>query len=344
MEKVAGNVMSAGTDQRESAGKQTKKPVFPELPKFPELPAPSTNAPWPEEEEKRLEDAIASCRKEPVYAYFVFRDVLGRKDWKGAGLSSQQREWLQNATKALRCPVESLFDRDYKMAVASEDARAALIAMEVLEKVRGEGKEKEPVETIIRVAEHYKEAVEILKRVVDGRGTSPSVWEISQLSESRMKTYSELFALQTLTITAAQGRELVRVTARVQNVSSQSDPVYVPCCLPEPVRYLFSVDRDEWGKMSGPRRFASQVFLFLKTPAGNIPCQFVCKDCETLRGGGVTRLLIELKGNSGAPFAGSFVEQGKVFDLDVLFSVPEGAKDLELVFLGSPPVRLRGAH
>jgi len=190
-----------------------------------------------------------------------------------------------------------------------------------------------------------------LRRAIQGQDRSPPVWKITDTSATNVTTYSESVPLSTLTVTPKAGSNLVRVKARIENVSPQSDPLYVAYTLPYPLSYMFLVDNKDWNKTTRPRRLASQVFLFLKTADGNIPCQLVCKECETLRGGGgsATRLLVELlvlhsKTPKPATFAGSFVEQGTAFDLDVLFSVPKGTKDLELVFLGSPAVRLRGGQ
>jgi len=350
-ERPTGTAANAGTARRESPAAQTEKPSLPEGGNLPELPPPPAGRPWPEEERRPLQSAVATYREDPVSAYFVFRKVLGRKEWKKGSLSAPQREWLENATKALRHPVESLLDCDYRKAIASADARAAVIAMQVLENVRSEGKKTEPVEQIIRVGTQYREAVELLRRAIQGQDRSPPVWKITDTSATNVTTYSESVPLSTLTVTPKAGSNLVRVKARIENVSPQSDPLYVAYTLPYPLSYMFLVDNKDWNKTTRPRRLASQVFLFLKTADGNIPCQLVCKECETLRGGGgsATRLLVELlvlhsKTPKPATFAGSFVEQGTAFDLDVLFSVPKGTKDLELVFLGSPAVRLRGGQ
>ncbi|MCY2986726.1 MAG: hypothetical protein NTY19_02545 [Planctomycetota bacterium] len=310
--------------------------------KTPELPSPPSRESWPKKRSKTLESAIANYREDPVCAYLSFVGSLATPDSKEGTLSTEQRSWLKHATEILRPHVERLLERDYKRAIAADDARAAGIALEVRESVRGDGKEQDVAEMLVTLGKRYPEILKLLNETLQGRTRCPPVWKISGATATRLTSYSESAAvLNEIRITPKPGHEIVRVKAKVENISSTSDAVYAPKCLPGALSMLFDMDKGEWSKITGPRRLASQKFLSLKTNSGTLPCQFVCKGCGTLRGGTMSAFMIDLLGPGKGkviPYPGSYVGRGQEFEIDVLFTVPKGDRDLRLYFLGSTPV------
>ena len=51
--------------------------------------------------------------------------------------------------------------------------------------------------------------------------------------------------------------------------------------------------------------------------------------------------LIRIGDTKVTEYPGSYIEKGKKFDAEILFSVPKGAQNLQLIILGSPPVEIK---
>ncbi len=315
----------------------------PDVGPVPALSAVPTDVPWPDEEKTDLEKAVANCRHNPVWAQFAFKDALCRKEWKNGGLTPEQRAWLEQAIERLREYVQNLLERDYKKAIAAGDVRAALIASEIAGELEG-GEGDNSVELLQRVAER-PELLDLVHRAMAGKLTSPPVWRISAARAVQIESYSETRFLSTTTVAPkGEGEQLIRVTATIENISDESDPIYAPCAMPSLLRRWFHLDHDVGNSPHGPRRHAAARYLWLLTSQGPRPCVFVCEDAKTLKGGSVSASLADLIGSmasaGSATCAGSYVEKGAPFTIDVLFIVPKDATDLKLLSLGSPPVPL----
>jgi hypothetical protein len=310
---------------------QVEAPTVPALPAIPGQPA------WPEKAAEKLKAAIEVYRDDPVSAFLTFVALRDDETETEKITAAEHRDWLESAIAALRPPVQKLIQQDYQSAIESDDLRAALIAVEIAAKVR----QDKPEDLITDVARRLPSLAPLLESALQGKSKTAPIWKITDAKATRMPDYSESYGLSGLDIDAKDGHELVRVTATVENISATSDPVYVGSILPAALKLAFDMDAEERQQLMGPTRLASSRFLFLKTAEGNFPCQFVCKDADTLIGGGsfgAMLILLRITNTKVTSYPGSCVEQGKPFLLDVLFSVPQGVKNVELVFLGSPPV------
>ncbi len=307
----------------------------------PSLPPPPAQSLWPDATRDTLKKALDEARQNPVSAYLRFAGLLKAEDTKNRITVEDQRTWLVNATAALRPSVQALVQRDYTAALQAQDLRGALIAVDIASKI----KQQDSVGAIADLVRRFPKLSAIWEASQQGTCRCPPVWKVTELKVTRMSSYSESYGLSSLSVTPKDGHELVKVTAKIENVSPNSDPPYVASTLPGHLRIAFDMDEDEWIKINGPKRLASSRYLSLKTSAGNFPCQFVCKDSddELIGGTGFTTALVFLRmGNAKvAEYPGAYVEKGEAFNLAVLFSVPKGASGLELIVLGSPPVAIQ---
>ncbi len=329
----------------------------PALPRFPQELA------WDRVTKGQLEWVNGNYPVDQVSAYMKFSQLLNSENMT----DPKQRAWLEGARDLLRSHVETVLEHDYHVALASADLRGAVVADQVLSKIRGE----KPEERLLAILQGLPELMTAVKHAFDG--DSARVWEITEVQAKRMNQYTESFQTgyfprsdRTITIKPVrESLELVHVTAKVRNVSSSSDPPYVHWGLPDPIVSLLHRDYFQDGmdpcppKASYPQRLATPQFLFLGTDAGWCRCLHVCMGkflkgydpSNTLLGGNgffLFEVLGDLKAKHGtrtdewtsvATYCpGRFAKQGAEFSMSVLFSVPKGAKGLRLFFLGSPPV------
>ncbi|MCX7000453.1 MAG: hypothetical protein NT106_09195 [Candidatus Sumerlaeota bacterium] len=133
--------------------------------------------------------------------------------------------------------------------------------------------------------------------------------------------------------------QLLKVTAQVENINPQSDPKYILSAFSDFKGAIFKIQLNNKQVTSfQPSRLANDEFIFLLVPNGDmIECGHVCKDSPELREGDI--LIGSKDGTKGfIMFCGSYIKYGGKFDLDIIFSVPQGIEDVRLLILGSEPV------
>jgi hypothetical protein len=256
--------------------------------------------------------------------------VKAAKHWALEMISGQepvnpaQREWLKKAVEAARPAALAVLDQDFKSAVAARDLRGAVIAAAVAEKVQKDG------------LAGARAAVATLKKdILAGTPAAQSVWKVTQAKGRRLEHGYQGMAVS---LSALEGHNILRVWARVENASAQSDPGYVSWALNNLKRGLTEVlSKRSGAEPAGakPRRLLADDFVLLALPEGRLlPCAMVGEECA-------------LRGVIGpGPFSpetaipGAHLEQGAGMDLDILFVVPAATTKLRLLVLGAAPVSI----
>ncbi len=305
------------------------QPELPALGPPPTLPATPGNLEWAEETKKKLDTVMANYAGDQVSAYLTLNEILNRKLEDKDRPTDTQRAWLEKAVVAVQPRAIDVLRRDFAAAVASRDLRGALIALSVAEKVRKDG------------LPEAKAALPRLKSdLFSGKPIDRPIWKIHEPKATWLKeAYTEGDFTQQFTLTPDAGFHLLRVTTRVENISSDSDPSYTLWSLSDFKKVIHGVGFAEVGEdLSKPHRMTLDEHFFLLTPGGDlISCIHVCKDCTKLRG-----LSYTVSGKDGKAsfmiFTGGEVIQGSDFLVDVIFSVPEGIEGLRLLILGGLPV------
>ncbi len=83
-------------------------------------------------------------------------------------------------------------------------------------------------------------------------------------------------------------------------------------------------------------RLAMDEFIYLVTAGGDwIACGHVCEGSTTLRG-----MTLTIQG-VGMIALGGYVSQNKSFEMDILFTVPQGINEAKLLLLGANPLSLK---
>lgn len=295
--------------------------------------------PWSEQAKKSVENAIAGASDDTVSAYLQLAHLLNEQDTAAKIEDAQQRAWLNAALRVLRPKVQLRINTDYRTALEAQDLRAALIAVELASKIK-----QEPAPAVLtQMSRQFSALSRLMATCLDERAGAPPIWDISDVAMERRSSFSESYGLSRLELTPDDGHELIHVTATAKHISPQSDPPYVGWVLPNHLKAAFDMDSDERLKLAPPTRLASGRFLFLRTANGTFPCRFVGNDARTLIGGGgfrATLTLLRITNTKVTEYPGSLVEKEQPFPIDAVFSVPKGSQELQLIFLGSPPISL----
>lgn len=295
---------------------------------------------WPKSDASTIEQLMAKTNSDPVSVCLSLQAMLGREKNKPTGA---QREWLMQTLATLRPACDQMLTGDFDAAVAQLDLRDALISQIVgsqIDSAWGESRKAQ--------------LVAVKSRVLAGEPPAKPVWRLSEVrGEFLPGEYTEneetvgAFAAQPSSrwrVSAKQGFRLARVSARVQNVSPESDPPYT--------RQAASKLKGEMSRSFGdmfvggaitaskPARMALDDFAWLVLPGGDIAlCSYVCAPAKELRGA-----VISFPNNRPDPFKlfmGQPIAQGDDFLLDCLFVVPDGVNQLRLLVLGAVPEPVR---
>jgi hypothetical protein len=307
------------------ASEEEAKKVAVAPPPLPEFPAGVT---WPVETKKKIDRAAAIRASDPVSACLTLEEITRQqKD----GPNPQQRDWLQKAIAVDEPRALEVLKRDLTQAAGKLDLHGAVLASTVSDKIRKNSLADGPAMLARLKADLFA-----------GKPIADPVWKIQQAGGRRlMGAFTEGPFNNQVTLTPKPGFRLVHVSARVQNVSAASDPVYALWAFGDFKRIfngaggLGEINK----KPAGPRRFACDELLYLLAASGElIPCGHVCETRRRLRG-----ITITLNGAGGRVFfSGEHIEQGGEFQAEVIFSVPQDLQDARLLVLGAAPVSITG--
>jgi hypothetical protein len=266
--------------------------------------------------------AIANYKHDQVSAYLTFREALDRKK---NGPSKQQAEWLTDAAAVCRSRALAVVRKDFLQAIDIGDIRAALVTSLIAKKIHPSG------------LGDKKSLLPILKnRLFSPEPPAQSVWKLENVNASEIEgAYSEFYSdNQTILITPKKGSRYVQVTAKVTNVSKQSDLPYI--------RWAFDMGLlittiPAYEAATKKPRLAMREFIFLVTAGGDwFVCDYVCVYSSVLNQASLS--LFGKDGKlSGVTTIGGYVFANNSFKMDVLFLVPKGINDAKLLVLGANP-------
>lgn len=295
---------------------------------------------WPEGSKKKIETVLAKYPEDQVSTYLTLRETLDDKDSK---LNAEQKQWLEESVVLISSRAKAVLRRDLDTALSRQEFRAAFIAWSTMA--------ENGFETDI-IASGIPTVAELLKRAPQkGKGALP-VWDIQNTTGEFLPSYTEnVFMKTSVTIKPDAGRQLLRVKARVTNISPSSDPAYVTWSLGTLKRAFFNMQEspDSAGKtVKRSSRLAGDRFIFAVSREGeSFPCRYVSANnvvlgsnwVRMIAGGNSNPSRAEFLLKNGQP--GSMVGQGTSFDIDVMFAVPQGTADFRLLIVGSQPVAIK---
>lgn len=288
-------------------------------PPLPPLPA---NPGWETRDAEAVQEACAAYPTDPVSAVLALDQVLQRlKDPKSRS-TPHERDWLQKAIVLARPRALALLKADYRDAVADLDLRGALLVSLVAERVQKDS-----------FADEKASLVTLKTQIVAAKKAPHPIWKVTDVKMiAHTEPYAEGEGLNQITLTPRKGFKLLTVTARVENISTVSDPPYWSWGGSRLRRVAATLDKDI-KKRDGPGRFASDDSVYLLLPGGEmVACGHVCQSCTTLLG------VMNIRGEGGVHGSGTWVKKGDTFKLEVIFSVPNEIEEFRFFLLGSSPI------
>jgi len=294
-------------------------------------------------------------------------------------LTRAHMTWLAESAAKLRPAAAQVLVKDFRAAQAGSDARGALLAFLALRKldamsseIRDTAVNGQVPSTLTQLknivqSKEFPDVCALLAKTMKTGTSPPDVWTVKpvRVTRSRGEFEAHCFGAR-VTLKPNHGCEIVRIEARAANISPASDPPYAVWSLtdasngltaPDPKKadwwlYLGDEKKEEQEKAMAenrPVRLLTYNMIYLMGDDGAAyPCQHVAEGCSVLEGeySLAWKAIIMLQKDRPeirnlSPFwMGSFVRQGTVVDIDVIFQTPIDQQNLRLVVLGSDPVPL----
>ena len=316
----------AGANAKPLDGEKAKPPQgisIAELPPPLALPEMPKDIGWSKYNKDQLDKVISGYDKDQVSAFLEFKDTTSRTNENAP--NAVQHAWLKKALEITRPQTVAVLERDLALAVAQDDFRGALFAILAANKV---DKEKP-----LRGQELWDK---LKGQILAGAAGPQHVWKLTQTKAAwHGDSYSEGLFANKYTLSSNPGFKLLRVSATVENISPKPDPLYASKALGGLEGALLEIDEKVFTKS---RRLAVPSFVWLlQKPSGTnldiLMSPHVMESSPALRGMTITT-------TTKMSFTGTYIEQGKSFQLDVLFSIPQDTaiSDLRLLFVGASPV------
>lgn len=268
---------------------------------------------WHKDLRGDVDEATRLAGTDPVSAALLYKDVLegGKKP------TAEQRVWLTQQLASLGSRAAEILQGDYDRAAKATDVRGMMMAAAAAERIGATSLRREPT------------FEEIRKKMLESGG-SAALWNISEVSATFSKGYSESGGMN-FSVIVPKGSHVLRVKARVENANAATDPEYLLYAMGPLKRIL--------GKLSGTteaHRWIDQNFVFVTVGEGGLIGASVIargSDLATIQVNSGSRLIYPPKA----------LKKGESVVLDAVFVVPLEAKELKLVVLGAAPVELSPA-
>lgn len=298
-----------------------------------------------EEVRKKVNLAKNYFSDQPINTYFISRNLLENKTLI---IGESVRQWSRQAADAIEPFVLYQLKQDINLAVKTNDPHLCTVAAmtlanalygdyggrfsgEELEKVLSgeEAGDTRALDAFVNMAALKEKAIAREEGIVD-------VWQVAELSAERRNHYQDSMT----SVSSKHDMELLRVRAKVKNISPVPSPVYAPWSHGRLTgeMYFRGAEADE-GR-SG--RYISEVLVFLLAKDGSLfPPVYTPNDCSAIVGGmGITLRFFNhiMKEKALIDFTtGSFVKQNETFDLEVIFQIPQGSGPYRLFLIGAAP-------
>jgi len=248
----------------------------------------------------------------------------------------KQKQWLETRVAALTPNALAILQEAFDDAISTLDVRAALISGTVAERVQKGA--------VLGPPDRFKE---IQAKVLAG-AASRTYWRVTEVSAIGVgDSYSESSGGGNHFVSAKPGTHLLRVRAKVRNVSRGKDATYtlgifeglkgaVAGLIPDTTINGVTMKGEE--RLAKPHRWLDDSLIFLADSAGSlIKCGFVTQE-SGLAGPGTMSI-----GGLGKITAPQLVLTDEDITFDGIFPVPNGNQDLKLLVLGAAPVAVREA-
>jgi hypothetical protein len=296
-------------------------------------PEPSVSAPkampalskWNKSLRDDVERAARLRSTDAVSALLLFKTVHDRKK---DGPTPSQKIWLSEQISALTPTALATLRRDYEQAAKESNLLDMLLVQVVSNKI---------AKGSIDVA---GELTVVKNRVFTGQGTPEYVWKVDQpLLENIDSPYTEGGSFNRFTLSSKNGFRLVRVKARVTNVSRAAEKPYGLFAF-EPIKAAIAPIFHKPEDLPGKYRWIDDSFVYLLTPASDlIPCSHVIEGC-TLRS--VGSMTVSSPDGSGRVISlPQPLQNAGSIDIDVIFSVPNDLSGFRLFVFGAAPIPVR---
>lgn len=321
---------------------------------------PATSVPgnlhWAKDLKTHVEEATALVNNDPVMAFLKSRYILNDKKPSPRG---KGRAWLETQVNALEPKALRVLQENYETASRNFDVNGVVTSWLLAGSIRKESLTK--TREWSEGGEEWVSATHAIWRVTDVHMTRLG----GQYRQEAQFPGRSIPGDTTLTIAPKdKGCEIVRVNARVENISDGKDPAYFLWGYADPVLIevweVLQPDEDK-NVLKGSFRWLNTGCIAVLIPGGALSRCLHAPECKsetaalslTVRNdpphsfptfsvypdGARTRMeVISDDGWASCTFV--VVASGKKVDVGLLFAVPKGASGLQLLVNGSPPVAI----
>jgi hypothetical protein len=270
---------------------------------------------WHKDLRGKVDEGTRLAATDPVEAAMIFKEVLSGV---GKKPTPAQRTWLEQQLASLQPRAGEILQADYDRAAKATDMRGMILAGAAAGEIGYMSLRQEP--TIDEVKKKMLEAP-----------AAPELWKISEVAASFAKGYSESGSMA-YSVIVPKGSQVLRVKARVENSSEETDPAYVPSALGPLKRVLAAVSAT-----TEMHRWLDQDLVFAVADGGALIL------CAALADGSDLATIKMRTGNNRLVYPPKAIKKGESVGLDAVFVVPMDAKVLQLVVLGAAPITLSPA-
>ncbi|HVT44499.1 MAG TPA: hypothetical protein VMT00_08915 [Thermoanaerobaculia bacterium] len=265
---------------------------------------------WHKDVKPRVEEAVKLAATDPISSYLLFKNVLERG---GRKPNAAQAAWLDTQMTPLQPRALEILQREYDSAAKEGDARRALLVLSIAESVAADALRREPP------------FEELRKTAIAGEGAA-AIWAIHDLQATTSKGYSESGGMA-FSVIVPSGHNVLRVKARVENVSSGSDAEYLSWGLGSLKRVMSAIYAT-----SEPHRWIDEDLIWLVDPSGKLIA------CSAIADGSDLATIKMRTRSDKLVYPPRAVKRGESIQLDAVFVVPQQTREYRLYVSGAPPV------
>jgi len=308
---------------------------------------------------QNVNEAISLSPGDPVIAFLVLRDISSQEK-----LTPDQNVQVDQQMASLQPRALAILQRDFKVAADGQDLRSMTIAARLAHLIAKDSIEGEPAIS------------ETKSKLLSGAAGSAAIWRVNATATLFKGSYTSFIGDFNLNLRPAEGFELMRVKARVENISAESDKTYalwapwIDVTVGPRGDFKTRLERAHEGTVptTEPHRWLHPGDIYVVTPSSDLLPLLVADPGRAC--GGVTAIATD-RGKAGSIIHISLlgdiyvvtpspdlrplvaakpgtrklcppkaVTKGGSIDMEMLFSVPKGVQDLRLLILGAAPVSL----
>lgn len=308
---------------------------------------------------QNVNEAMNLSPGDPVIAFLVLRDIRSQEK-----LTPDQNVQVDQQMASLRPRALAILQRDFKVAADGQDLRGMTIVARLAHLIAKDNIEGEPAIS------------ETKNRLLSGAEDRAAIWRVNATATLVKGFHTSHIGDYKLDVRPAEGFELLRVKARVENVSAESDKTYalwapwIDVTVGPKGDFKTRLERAREGTVPAtePHRWLHPTDIYVVTPSSDLLPLLVAEPgrvcgpvtaIATDRGKAGSIIHIDLLGDiyvvtpspdlrplvAAKPGTRKLcppkaITRGGSIDTEMLFSVPKGVEDLRILILGAAPVRL----